>query len=198
MACKPYLRLAITMLAFTVIGAIAWTVLQPHVHELGGVLVEFRRFCRHHTFLSYGLYVMVLGVFLFLGLPFSSTLMVLAGIMYEFWEAVTLVMLCRLSVAALSFLVARRYIREETKNYYAMPRCPNFLKRFEHHQWLCLLLLRFAPVPDSVPNYSMAATSMTTRQYLAISLLGLVPISLMVVWLGSQLGSINRFISYLS
>ena len=187
-----------TLLLFTIVimaaGYAIWPMLHPYMEIIKSWLIGFKQFCHENPLLGYIAYGTLLALILFLGLPFAMAIMLLAGITYDFWEATMLVTICRLLVAIAAFLLVR-YIMGEQRD--AKPQ-PVVLRRFKRHPRVGLLLARLSPLPDTTVNYAMGTSSLDCMQYAAISLIGMIPLTLFCVWVGNELGSITQLIKMLN
>lgn len=187
---RAYILLALIVLFTLLLGYAVWPLLHPYMGQIKFWLIELKQFCHQNPLAGYAVYGMLLSFILFFGLPFSMLIMLMAGITYDFWEATFLVTLCRLMVAIAAFLLVRHLMIENMEK----PQ-PALFKRFERHPKVGLLLARLAPLPDTTVNYAMGAVSINCMQYAAISLIGMIPLSLFCVWVGNELGSITQLIS---
>jgi uncharacterized membrane protein YdjX (TVP38/TMEM64 family) len=192
-------------IAFILIVALAfhaaWPFLQPHLKEVARALIHFKTYCHQNPYAGYAIYVMITLAILPFGLPISTAVMLLAGIIFSFWEATTLIMACRFAAAMLT-LLAVRHVWGETdgetragdKGRTAKKRLPRMIRN--HPNW-SVLLVRLAPIPDSVVNYSLAAAPVREDRYALMSLIGMVPFTLLCVWIGQHLGTVNNLLSYI-
>lgn len=193
---KRYLNPFLIMLTVLALGYTLWPLAEAHMGHVKQALIQFKSYCRANPWTSYTLYTGLLSAILLTGLPFASIVMLLAGVLYGFWEAAALVTICRLMAAFLSFIIVRHWLYE-TPPLRRREHLPYFLQLFERHPNIGLLLVRLAPLPDSMVNYTVAASPITHRNYLLVSLLGMIPVSIAIVWIGQELGSISRFIRYI-
>lgn len=189
---KPILLAALLLM----LGYALWPLMQPHLIQIKAWLIEFKQYSRHQPATSYLIYSGVLMVILLLGLPVATAIILLAGITYGFWEAIMLVTACRLAAAGMGFVFTRHMIDEPRRERYR--KKPTLLKKFERNPHIALLLMRLAPLPDSVANYTMGASPIRSSQYLLYSLLGMIPLTILYVWIGNELGSISKLIRFLN
>lgn len=186
-------KLLLSTVFIMAVGYMIWPVIHPYMGVIKAWLIAFKQFCHENPLLGYTVYGSLLALILFLGLPFAMAVMLLAGITYDFWEATMLVMACRLLVAVAAFLLVR-YIMDDHNT--TRPQLA-VLKKFECYPKIGLLLARLSPLPDTTVNYAMGASSLGCIQYAAISLLGMIPLTLFCVWMGNELGSITQLIKML-
>jgi len=187
-----WIILVLVSLLFMLASYGMWPVLHPYLGIVKSWLIEFRQFCHSNPILGYIAYGSLLAAILFLGLPFAMVIMFLAGITYDFWEATMLVTTCRLLVAIAAFLLVRHMMQDTQAEQ------PALIKKFEGHPKVGLLIARLSPLPDTTVNYAMGASSLGCMQYAAISLIGMIPLTLVCVWIGNQVGSITELIRMLS
>lgn len=191
---RHYLKPLIFALLLTALGYAMWPLLQSNLAAVKLVLLEFRHFCRVNPMASYAIFASVMAGTVLLGLPLATLLMLFAGLVYGFWEAAALVTLSRVAAAFIAFILARALIEETDV---PVRQKPYLLRRFEQHPCLSLFIARLAPLPDSVVNYAIAASPIRHRDYIAVSLVGMVPVTLACVWLGEQMGTISRLLNLL-
>lgn len=168
-------------------GYALWPALAPHWREIKSALAAFQRYSAEFPLASYSLFMAVLALVLLIGLPVASAIMLLAGLLYGFWEAALLITVCRTAVAVSAFFLARKMIDAPPP-----PRNADV-----HHPCVALFLMRLAPIPDSVVNYGVAASYIRAREYFVVSLIGMIPFTLACVWLGSQMGNVNALLRFL-
>lgn len=193
--------------AFTLACVAAWPFLAPHAEELRGTLLHFRRLSRYHPGTGYAIYSAIFVTILLLGLPLATAVMLLAGVTYSFWEGTALVTACRMGVAVAVFLSARHLLPESDGEAYAYSYAPKqkpvravqpaFLQRFRGREGLYIFLMRIMPLPDNVVNYTMGISGVDMRRYAFYSLAGILPVSILFVWLGSRIGSVTALLRWL-
>ncbi len=182
------------IIILTVIACWFLPDITAHAGTVKTQLIHFKKYCLANTWTGYLLYVSILSTILLAGLPVATVAMLLAGVIYGFWEVATLVTLCRLLAAILTFLIARQLIgRPSTRPF----RTPYLIRKFEHHPKIALMLVRLMPIPDSVVNYTIAASTISHRDYVVLSLIGMIPFTLLCVWMGQELGTISSFVRYI-
>jgi len=183
-----------SLLVFTAVsiltGYVCWPVIHPYLWHIRLWLIVLKDFCHQNPLLGYVFYSCLFGITLFVGLPFAIAIMLFAGLTYSFWEATFLIVFCRLVVAIIAFIAVRRMI-----NVSAIKRPqPVLIKKFERHPKVGLLLARLSPLPDTTINYAMGTSSLNCMQYTLISLIGMIPMTLLCVWTGGRLGSVSKLI----
>lgn len=176
-------------------GYAALFLIDINTKELAYNLYYFKALCNESPTLSYAIFSVSLCAVLFTGLPVASALMLLAGVVYSFWEAATLITICRLGVAVSAFSISKGYFAAKQTAYETKA---GFLRKVEEHPYISLLLMRLAPLPDSMINYSMSAVPVKTRNYALVSFVGMIPATMLIVMAGAQIGNISSFISQVS
>ena len=189
---RNYLTPLFIMLAIAVVGHEAWPVLKPHLIDLKIQLGLFALYCHEHALLSYTIYALTLCVIILAGVPVATAVMLFAGVTYQFWEAAALVTLVRLTAAALAFAMARHFLNQGAADN---SQRPGWMAKLEQHPNIGLFLARLAPLPDSIVNYTVAASPIGQRDYVLVSLAGMIPFTLGCVWFGHQLGNISALIN---
>lgn len=146
----------------------------------------------HHPFLGAAIFTVVFALVLGFYIPGGVVLMLLVGAVFPLWLANLVANTGNLAGATIGFLFARHFLRDEVQSSYGN-KLSRINKGIVAHGWLYLLILRLAPVfPSPVVNLSMGLTPMKLRIYMAVTLLGRIPMTGLYVYLGSELGEINR------
>lgn len=194
---RPYLRPVLVGLLLAVAGYALWPLMLENMAPIKSALITTKKFCLSHTWQGYLIYTTILSVILFAGLPLATAAMLLAGVIYGFWEAVALVTICRLTTAALAFFVIRHMIATDRPVNKRKRQVPYIVRKLEKNPNLGLFLARLSPLPDSVVNYTMPITPIPQTNYLLVSLIGMIPLTLACVWFGHHLGSVSRLVHWL-
>jgi uncharacterized membrane protein YdjX (TVP38/TMEM64 family) len=131
---------------------------------------------------------LVLGIF---GLPGSTVLNVTAGVLFDFWIGLFLVILGGTVASALAFLVFR-YILRDFVEPRVKSRFPKLQETLEHEGAYFVLAIRLFPVlPYSFTNLVLAISPVPFLTYLGMSLLALLPRYLLYVYAGTHLGDVQ-------
>jgi uncharacterized membrane protein YdjX (TVP38/TMEM64 family) len=140
------------------------------------------------------------GVAVFAALFVATTLVlapdwplsIAAGFVYGFW-ALPIVLVAATGAATLSFLAARYLLRDRVRAFLAgRPRLIAIDQAVAEEGWRIVALLRLSPaVPFNLQNYLFGATAVPLSHYVAATAIGIVPGSLLYVYLG-VLGSAAR------
>jgi len=141
------------------------------------------------------------GAFIFIGLYIIVTIALLpasiltlgGGSIFRplYWG--TLIVWIGASIGAMgSFLLGktllRSWVAEKVKNY---PRFKAIDGAVKQQGWKIVLLLRLSPIiPFSILNYSLALTDITLLQYFLPTCFGMLPGTLLYVYLGSLAGDL--------
>jgi uncharacterized membrane protein YdjX (TVP38/TMEM64 family) len=120
--------------------------------------------------------------------PLSIT----AGFVYGFW-ALPIVLAAATMAATLSFLAARYLVRDRVRGFLTgRPRLAAIDRAVAEEGWKIVALLRLSPViPFNLQNYVFGATAVPLLHYVAATGIGIVPGSLLYVYLGA-LGNAAR------
>jgi uncharacterized membrane protein YdjX (TVP38/TMEM64 family) len=137
----------------------------------------------------------VTGVLVFAAVYIAATiafvpqiaLTIPAGFSYGVAEGFAIAWLTSFAAACLAFALGRSVLRERIARRYGRDRRIAELDRAVRARGtLVVMLLRLSPMfPFAAVNYVMAATAIRPRQYVAGTLVGLVPNTLLYVYLGS-------------
>jgi uncharacterized membrane protein YdjX (TVP38/TMEM64 family) len=112
-------------------------------------------------------------------------LSIAAGFVYGFW-ALPIVLVAATGAATLSFLAARYLLRDRVRAWLAgRPRLLAIDRAVAEEGWKIVALLRLSPaVPFNLQNYLFGATAVPFWHYVAATGIGIVPGSLLYVYLG--------------
>ena len=132
---------------------------------------------------------LVLGL---LVLPGSTVLNLAAGLLFDFWKGLLLVVVGSTLASGLAFL-SFRYLLGEFVEEKMRRRFPHVLEGLEREGTYFVLTLRLLPViPFSVTNVVLAISPVRFAPFLAFSLLGLLPRFLLYVFAGAYLGEVQN------
>jgi uncharacterized membrane protein YdjX (TVP38/TMEM64 family) len=133
------------------------------------------------------------GAVVFALLFFATTLVlapdwplsIAAGFVYGFW-ALPIVLVAATGAATLSFLAARYLLRERVRAVLVgRPRLLAIDRAVAEEGWKIVALLRLSPaVPFNLQNYLFGATAIPLSHYVAATGIGIVPGSLLYVYIG--------------
>ena len=191
---RRYIKPFIFALLLLAVGYSLWPIFLENIGEVKALLIALKKYCLANLWTGYFIYAGIFSIILLAGLPIAGIAMLLAGVIYGFWEAFTLVILCRLITAMIAFFAVRQLVDVPDR---PKRKAPYIIRKFERHPNVGLLLARLAPIPDSVVSYTVAASPIKHRDYAFVSLLGMIPDVIICVWLGNQLGSISRLVRWM-
>lgn len=186
---KPFMASALLLALGYVVVMYALADMMTANH----ILTQFKHICTHNTVMGYAIFSAALCIVLFSGFPAATIIMLLAGMIFSFWEAMLLITSCRLGVAISSFSIGQHFANNDGD-----AKKPRLLQKLEDHPKTALLLMRLAPLPDSMVNYTMLAAPVKAREYALVSLIGMVPFTLFMIYMGESLGSIKSLIQYVT
>jgi uncharacterized membrane protein YdjX (TVP38/TMEM64 family) len=112
-------------------------------------------------------------------------LSIAAGFVYGFW-ALPVVLVAATGAATVSFLAARYVVRDRVRALLVgRPRLQAIDRAVAEEGWKIVALLRLSPaVPFNLQNYLFGATAVPLSHYVAATAIGIVPGSLLYVYLG--------------
>jgi uncharacterized membrane protein YdjX (TVP38/TMEM64 family) len=110
-----------------------------------------------------------------------------AGFSYGLTLGFAIAMVTSFAASVVAFLLGRSLLRERVERRF---RCDRRMARLDQavreRGLVVVMLLRLAPmVPFAPVNYMMSITSVTARQYVLGTALGLAPTTLLMVYIGS-------------
>jgi len=190
---RDYRKTGLIILTIMVLGYGLWPFMEPYLPLLKQSMLDFRKYCHLNPSMSYMLFTVLLSATIMVGLPLVTLWMLAAGLFYNFWEATAVVTFSRLLAAGIIFAVARRMIKRGPR---PSRRDPYILRTLYRHPNISLLLARLAPIPDAAVSYTSAAAPINRRDYLLVSLVGMIPFTLFCIWMGQQLGNITNLMRW--
>jgi uncharacterized membrane protein YdjX (TVP38/TMEM64 family) len=112
-------------------------------------------------------------------------LSIAAGFVYGFW-ALPVVVAAATIAATLSFVAARYLLRDRVRALLVgRPRLAAIDRAVAEEGWKIVALLRLSPaVPFNLQNYLFGATAVPLSHYVAATAIGIIPGSLLYVYLG--------------
>ena len=124
----------------------------------------------------------------------GSILTLGAGFTYGVIGGFFLVWPVSLAAAVLAFLIARYLARARVTGWAeSNPRFKELRTAFERDAFKIMLLLRLSPLfPFNFLNYVLGITQVTLRDYFFASLLGMLPGTLLYVYLGSLITNLAQ------
>lgn len=136
---------------------------------------------------AFAIYVAVTA----LSLPAATALTLICGWYFRFWRAALLVSFASTAGATLAFLLSRYLLREAMQRRYG-DRLTRFNESLERDGPFYLFMLRLTPViPFFVVNAMMGLTPICTRTFWWVSQLGMLPATLVWVYVGASAPSLR-------
>lgn len=142
------------------------------------------------------------GALLFFLLYVSATIFMVpgliltlgAGVLFGVFEGTLLVSVSSIAGATCAFLLGRSAVRERIAVRIAKnPRFDAVDRAVAREGWKIVLLTRLSPVfPFNLLNYAYGLTGISLRHYFWASWLGMLPGTIMYVYLGSLAGDLAR------
>lgn len=159
---------------------------------LGSILpIQEWVFATRNWLITLGFWAMPAFILIYLlatifGLP-NIVLILIAGTLFDLVKAVILVSLADTLGAIACFLIGRTFARQSVKRWMNKQQ---HLAQLDHavaqKGWKILLLTRLSPlVPSNVLNYGFSCTKVKFWQYCFFSWLGMLPVIILYVYLGS-------------
>ena len=124
----------------------------------------------------------------------GSLLTLAAGAIFGLAQGTALVSFASVSGATLAFLVGRTLAREAIeRKINRMPRFNALDKALHRNGFLVVLLTRLSPFfPFNLLNYAYGLTSVSIRSYLVASWIGMLPGTVLYVYVGSLVTSLTQ------
>lgn len=144
------------------------------------------------------IYTVVFALVIGFYIPGGIVLLLLAGALFPFWEANIYANAGNMLGATIGFFLSRYLLRDEVQACYGKKLRP-VNEGIKSHGWIYLLILRIAPVlPSPVVNLGMGLTPINAWVYMAVTLLGRIPMTMLYVTLGMELSDIEQLSDLLS
>jgi uncharacterized membrane protein YdjX (TVP38/TMEM64 family) len=149
-----------------------------------------------HPTLAWIAYVATYIVATVLVIP-ASILTLAAGFVFGLPLGVVLVSIGSVLGASAAFLVGRFFVREwVVKRIAGWPRFRALDRATRHDGFVIVLLTRLSPlVPFNLINYGLALTSVRFRDYFLASWIGMLPVTLVYVYIGSVAKALTQLTS---
>jgi uncharacterized membrane protein YdjX (TVP38/TMEM64 family) len=124
-------------------------------------------------------------------LPFPTELVTgAAGFVYGFWAAVPMLLVCWLASALLAYWLAERFGRPLARRLIGKDRLARAERAMERGGAPTLLSLRVIPlIPYNAICYAAGITRVPLWRYSWTTVVGIVPLTCLVAYLGSRLES---------
>lgn len=165
---------ALFLAAFVVVDEVQESALAllQWMERLGGLAI----------LLYFGLYVAIV-LLIVPGIVFTLG----AGFLFGFWLGGAVIVGALATGSSLAFLIARYAFGEGlSRRIREHPRVGVLNRALRHEGWKIVLLSRFLPIfPFKLSNYFFGLTAMPFRHFFFANLVGVIPISLTNVYVGS-------------
>ncbi len=127
----------------------------------------------------------------------GSLLTLAAGFLFGLGMGYVVVAIASVAGASLAFLVGRFLARDWVEGrLVAMPRFAALDRAVQNRGWLIVLLTRLSPLfPFNLLNYALGLTSVKFPTYVLVSWVGMIPGTLLYVYLGSVTSSLTQALS---
>jgi uncharacterized membrane protein YdjX (TVP38/TMEM64 family) len=124
----------------------------------------------------------------------GSPLTLASAILFGFWKGLLAVFVGANIGACLAFLCARYLARDwVARKLKGRSGLQNFDAALKQSGWRVVLLLRLAPLfPFNVLNYALGLSAISFRHYLAGTVVGMIPGTIVYVYVGSLIGDLAR------
>lgn len=149
-----------------------------------------------HSTMAWFVYVATYIVAMVFVIP-ASILTLAAGFVFGLPLGVVLVSIGSVLGASAAFLVGRFFVREwVTKRIAGLPRFRVLDQATRHEGFMIVFLVRLSPLfPFNVINYGLALTSVRFRHYFLASWLGMLPVTILYVYIGSVAKDLSELTS---
>jgi uncharacterized membrane protein YdjX (TVP38/TMEM64 family) len=126
-------------------------------------------------------------------IPFPTELVsAAAGFVYGFWLALPILLACWLASALLAYWLAERFGRPLARRLVGTKRLDRAERLMERGGAATLLSLRLIPlIPYNAICYAAGVTRVPLVRYSWTTLVGIIPLTVLVTYLGSRLKSPN-------
>lgn len=197
---RNWLKVVLFFLTICLIGLV-WLFVPLHMLSLEYLqshLTELKNAVQMQPVKSLLIYCSMSILFITASLPSASLLTLLAGALFGFYQGVVIVLFTSTVGAVLSFLMSRYFFRDylNKKFYRQFSKINN---EFKAQGPVYLLTLRLVPLfPFFLVNLAMGLTSISLGSYLLLSLVGMIPGSMVYVYAGLSFSSIQSVRDILS
>ncbi len=151
---------------------------------------ELRDWVGHHHLVALAGGFVIFFLIAASSLPGTSLLTIVMGWLFTFPEAVALVSFAATSGAVVSFLMSRYLFRDLVEQRFAV-RAKLFETALNRDGAFYLLTLRMVPFPFMVVNLAMGLTRIRVWTFTWVSQLGMLPKSMVFIYLGSTLKGLS-------
>lgn len=148
---------------------------------------------------SYGplLFIAVSASFILLHLP-ELVVIIAGGIIYNFWEALLYTWIGSSLGVISAFLISRFFLREHFRPFLSQSFLRKFEQRLKYDGFAVMLILRLILFLFPPLNWALGASAITLRNYIAGSVIGVLPWLAGILWATSQLQQVRSLADVLS
>lgn len=127
------------------------------------------------------------------GLTPTTFICFLSGFIWG-WQAIFFIIPSYLIAQLLGFQIARFIDGEKLINYLkAMNKMPGFLTKLKENEQQIIFFCRLSPVlPFALMNIVLSVFKVNFKQFMIFGFLGMMPRTMLVIWLGSQSKSLLK------
>jgi uncharacterized membrane protein YdjX (TVP38/TMEM64 family) len=190
---RTWLRLL--LFAILVSGMVAFYALGYHEYfsfeNIRDNVSGFQRQVNENLLLAIALFFLLYALVTALSLPIASLLTLLGGALFDFWLGAGIVLLAATVGATLAFLSSRFVFRDWVQSKLGS-RLDAFNRGMEADGAFYLFSLRLVPLfPFWLINLAMGLTPIRTWTYFWVSLVGMLPGTLLYINVGKQLAELT-------
>jgi uncharacterized membrane protein YdjX (TVP38/TMEM64 family) len=193
---KPFVAFGIIILTFFCIKYfniseyLTLDYLHSHMHSL-------QAHCTQHYFFSVSVYLVSFIIATAFSIPGSSIFTIAAGLLFG-WAGLLYALAGATTGALLLFLAVRYFIGSWVQHRY-QKKLAGFNQEIDTHGRYYLLIVRLiAVLPFCLVNMLSGLTKLSLRSFVGVTVLGLIPVSVVYIFAGIQLASLaspNDFFS---
>ncbi len=146
---------------------------------------------KKYTLFTYLLYFIIYGLSATIGLPILTLLTIGAGALFGLIKGTLIISFSSSIAATLTFLISRFFLFEKVQSKFKK-KLKTFYQMIEKEGGFYLFSLRLTPIfPFFLVNVAMGLTPIRTLNFYLISQIGMLPITFLYVYTGTQLKEIN-------
>jgi len=185
---RPRLKKGIIFCVVVLAAILAFVYKSELLHLLESL--EYQK--TQHPVLVAGVLVLLQSIAAPLGFP-GTPLTLLTGSLYGVWGGTIIASIGNIIGATLAFLLARYLFEDYTKKMIAKyPRINAYSERLKTRGLSTVLFLRLVPLfPFNAINFLLGVTPLPLRTYIVGSYFGMIPGTLLFVYLGGSLRNLS-------
>jgi uncharacterized membrane protein YdjX (TVP38/TMEM64 family) len=144
-----------------------------------------------HYLLSALEFIAACAIAAFLSLPLTILLAILGGFLFGTLLGALYAIVGITIGSTLAFLILRHFFATRLRTRYAVRFAPLFAKIEQYGSMYLFILYFLAVVPFFIINAFAAVTSIATKVFVVVTLLGNIPLFMMLSFIGRRLSEIN-------